>query len=114
MKSYGRVWHEYKPILRTGFIMLVVVMAIMLFSPPSDFPLDYENNLRSVESSFIEAVGHDFFDQVLVLEFKDNDKIYVYYDVPRSEYKRLVNADSIGGYFNANIKGKYEMRSMEM
>lgn len=114
MKNHGRVWHEYKPILRTGLIMLAVVMAIMFFSPPSDSPIDYEDDLRSVESSSIDAVGHDFFDQVLAVEFKDNDKIYVYYDVPRSEYKRLINADSIGGYFNANIKGKYEMRSMEM
>lgn len=63
----------------------------------------------TTESSMIAAVAYDVdarpFSQ-LIVSFQSGG-MYVYYDVPAVEFARLLNAESIGKYFNANIKGKY-------
>jgi hypothetical protein len=33
--------------------------------------------------------------------------VYQYYSVPQAEFENLTGADSMGRYFNANIKGRY-------
>ena len=63
-------------------------------------------NRVPVVSSNIRSVGYDESSETLEIEFTSGS-IYQYFDVPESEYKRLINAASKGRYFNQNIKESY-------
>lgn len=75
--------------------------------------LDYYSLLEWVDSTCFSAVGYDEYNEILVVEFLDEGSIYAYYDVPEYEYWDLVNADSIGGYYNDYIKGQYYSERLE-
>jgi hypothetical protein len=60
-----------------------------------------------VSSSNIVAIGYDPDSQTLEIEFKGG-ALYQYFSVPQSEYESLLNASSIGSYFHANIKNRYQ------
>lgn len=57
-----------------------------------------------IDSSTIASVGYDPVWHVLELEFKETGDIYIYYDVPASEYEALRHAPSIGTYLNQQFK----------
>ena len=61
---------------------------------------------ESVQSSMIRSMGYDSNTSTLELEF-NNGVIWQYPDVPESIYYDMRNSDSIGKYFNANIRGQY-------
>ncbi len=63
-------------------------------------------NMTHVESSNVEAVGYDPDSSTLQVEFK-NGGTYQYFDVPERVFEALRDADSVGGYLAANIKGVY-------
>ena len=63
-------------------------------------------NRTHVESSDIESIGYDSRSQTLEIEFLKGS-VYQYFDVPGYIYRDLMNADSHGKYFSANIKGVY-------
>lgn len=44
---------------------------------------------------------------VLKIFFKTNNSMYKYRDVPFNVFKDFVQAESIGSYFNKNIKNEY-------
>lgn len=56
-----------------------------------------------VTSSNIKAVGHDKKEKVLDVAFHSGSE-YLYKDVPRSLYARLLKAKSPGKFFNKHIK----------
>ena len=59
---------------------------------------------NTVVSSNIKAVGYD--DETFTLEVAfTNGTTYRYLSVPRSIFDGLLQADSPGRYFNAEIKG---------
>ena len=58
---------------------------------------------KSVESSNISSIGYDTNNNILEVEFKNGD-VYQYFNVPESEYKGIMEADSHGKYLNSNIK----------
>jgi hypothetical protein len=62
---------------------------------------------QSVESSNLASVGYDAENEILEVEFKHGG-VYQYFDVPNDEYEALMNADSHGKYFVANIRNDYE------
>lgn len=62
-------------------------------------------DLQRVQSSNIEAVGHEA-DQLHV-QFKGNPKVYVYPGVSADLHRQMVSADSIGSFFAKNIRGKF-------
>lgn len=66
---------------------------------------------QSVESSNLASVGYDKDNELLEIEFKHGG-IYQYFGVPVEVYKELMNADSHGKYFAANIKNDYEYQKM--
>lgn len=66
--------------------------------------------LQKVQSSNIDEVG--FAAGVLIVKFKNGSK-YQYNNVPDEEFKGLIAANSIGSYFNQNIKTKYDCIKME-
>jgi len=59
---------------------------------------------QPVESSNLVSVGYE--NDVLEIAFKAN-KVYDYFGVPHSVYAALIRAESVGEYFDENIKGHY-------
>jgi len=75
-----------------------------------------ENNLENkvwvikkqiVDSSMIASVEYSAKTQTLVVEFTRGN-LYNYYKVPEVVFNELIAAESIGKYFNTNIKNVYE------
>jgi hypothetical protein len=65
-----------------------------------------------VDSSVIALVAYDETNEVLEVRFR-NGRTYRYFQVPPAEHAALLDADSIGRYFNEVIKPKYRaVRSM--
>jgi hypothetical protein len=62
---------------------------------------------QSVSSSNLASVGYDPSSETLEVEFVTTGKVYEYYNVPQFEFDRLLEASSIGQYFNANIRNSY-------
>lgn len=63
-------------------------------------------DMNPVTSTNIEAIGYDESSQTLQVEFK-NGATYQYFDVPEQVFDSLRDADSVGAYLAANIKGTY-------
>jgi hypothetical protein len=63
-----------------------------------------DTHMKKVKSSAINSVGHR--DDVLDIEFKSGRR-FSYSDVPKRVYDELMDADSIGRYFNLNIRNHY-------
>ena len=59
-----------------------------------------------VTSSNVESIGYDADSSTLQVEFK-NGSTYQYFDVPENIFIGLRDADSVGGYLAARIKGTY-------
>jgi hypothetical protein len=57
------------------------------------------------QSSLVKEVGYDGKD--LYITLVPNRK-YKYENVPYSEYNKLLNANSMGQYFNCNIRDYYK------
>ena len=62
---------------------------------------------HAVSSSNIASVGYDEDAETLEIEFVKNGRVYEYYNVPRFMYERLLEASSIGIFFNVEIKNSY-------
>jgi hypothetical protein len=60
----------------------------------------------SVTSESIRSIGYDSDCQTLEVEF-NYGAVYQYAGVPQGEYEGMMNADSKGKYFNANIRNRY-------
>ena len=59
----------------------------------------------SVASSNLISIGYDPASETLEVEFKGG--VYQYYNVPQFMYDQLMQAPSLGIFFNANIKNAY-------
>lgn len=60
----------------------------------------------AVESSIIKSIGYDLRGGVMEVEFTDGS-IYQYEDVPSEAYKGILEASSVGSFFNTRIKGRF-------
>lgn len=60
-----------------------------------------------VSSSNLKSIGYDWTMNILEVEF-NSGAIYQYADVPPTEYVDLTCADSVGKFFNKEIKGNYD------
>jgi hypothetical protein len=56
-----------------------------------------------VTSSVIESIGYDDVTNMLEVEFRTG-RVYQYLDVPPDLYRDLMNAESIGEFFNRTIR----------
>lgn len=65
-----------------------------------------------VESSNIAKVGYDQTKKVLSIQF-ESGKTYNYAGVPENVVLDLLFAESIGKYFNQEIKNKYLIKEEE-
>jgi tyrosyl-tRNA synthetase len=64
-------------------------------------------NRQPIESSMLAAIGYDEENQMLEVEFK-NGEVYQYFEFPKEEYENFLevkdNEESLGSFFNKNIK----------
>lgn len=68
--------------------------------------------MHPVKSSQIKSVGYDTGRKALYIEF-ENGAVYEYNDVPSDHYNQmLIPTMSVGKYFYAEIKGKFEYVKM--
>ncbi len=58
-----------------------------------------------VNSSSIRAVGYDGYH--LFVQFHTSDTIYTHYGLPYSLFAGLMQADSMGAFYNHSIRGRY-------
>lgn len=66
-----------------------------------------------VDSSMAAAVGYDSEEQVLQVEFY-NGVVYQYSGVEAETWEDLQSTDSIGKFFNQEIKGRYECERLDI
>ncbi len=66
---------------------------------------------QSVESSNLASIGYDAENEILEIEF-NHGGIYQYFDIPENVYEELMNADSHGVYFSANIRNDYQYQKI--
>ena len=59
-----------------------------------------------VESRAVASVGYDREHATLEIEFIDGD-VYQYFLVPPSVHRELLQAESMGRYFQAHIRDQY-------
>lgn len=60
-----------------------------------------------VKSSAIKSIGYDEDKQVVEVEILETEKIYKYFKVPLEDYLALIEAKSIGKYYNKVFKPKF-------
>lgn len=71
-----------------------------------------KNMLRqNVSSSNVKSVGYDTDSETLEIEFHSGG-IYQYLGVPEYIYNSLINASSIGGYFDEHIKDRFRFNKI--
>lgn len=63
---------------------------------------------QEVKSSMFSHIAYDSDQFVLSVRFKSTQKVYAYKDVPPELYEELMEAKSIGGFYNGNIQGKFK------
>lgn len=62
---------------------------------------------QAVSSSNLASVGYNPDSETLEIEFLKTGKVYEYYNVPQFMFDRLMQAPSVGVFFNAEIKTAY-------
>ena len=63
-----------------------------------------------VSSTSLASVGYDPAKKILEIEFQSG-RVYQYYDVPGEIHQELMAAESLGSYFNSQIRdGGYAYR----
>lgn len=86
---------------------LIAVIVCLLLAIATSTRGECEIVRKPVESSALSSAGYDAVNHVLEIEFRKNGYIYQYSNIPEEEYIGLINAESIGRYYNRRIKGKY-------
>ena len=67
--------------------------------------MGYYIEMIPVNSSFIRAVGHD--GHTLYVEFHTG-RIYDHHGVPEAVFHGLMNAASLGAFYNHHSRGRYK------
>jgi hypothetical protein len=62
---------------------------------------------HAVNSSVIKTLGYDDRNNVLEVEFHTG-RVYQYFGVPPAVYNDLLNASSIGEFYNRQIRNEYD------
>ena len=72
---------------------------------PDDIPLQ-----ETPDSSCFSSVGYDPDTETLVVIFRRNSGYskYCYYGISEELWDEFRNAESLGSFYNANIKGQYD------
>jgi hypothetical protein len=66
---------------------------------------------QEVQSSELKSIGYDVSALLLAAEFRSGE-VYQYFDVPADLVLELLEAESIGRYFNARIRSKFKFKKV--
>ena len=69
--------------------------------------------IATPNSTCFSAIGWGSGTGTLVVTFRDSGASYAYDEVPRKVWDALRSADSMGGYYNREIKGQYDCTRIE-
>ena len=64
----------------------------------------------AVDSSLLSSIGYSI-DATLELEFRSG-AIYRYFAVPQTVFERLIAAESMGAYFNRNVRNRFRYQRL--
>jgi KTSC domain len=64
-----------------------------------------------VDSSELRSVGYKMESAVLEAGFRSGE-VYDYFDVPAQVVVELLEAESIGRYFNAHVRSQYRFKKV--
>lgn len=71
----------------------------------------FTEEYSDLDSSFVQSVYYNEHSRELVVGLSETGyyepRYYLYGDVPESVFRVFVDASSLGGYYNRNIKGRY-------
>jgi hypothetical protein len=67
--------------------------------------------MESVDSSNIREIGYDEAEKTLGIIFHSGI-LYHYFEVTPETFEEFKTADSLGKYFNANIRNQYDFTNM--
>jgi hypothetical protein len=65
------------------------------------------NTHESQDSSLIERIAYEPSTETLHVRLRGGGREYTYTGVPAELYQEFINARSLGGFWNAYIKGKF-------
>lgn len=65
---------------------------------------------QNVDSSVIKNVRFKT-EGIMDVQFTSG-QVYSYYEVPQSIYENLINAESVGMFFQNNVKGNFKYRKL--
>lgn len=109
--------------MRRIIILLLLAFALVSCSPnidtainPSDDSYAYDGQsacfYETPCSDCFSSVGYNYRKKELTVVFRDGPGWYVYYDVPEDVFEEFYDSDSLGTYYNENIKGNYEYENL--
>jgi len=65
-----------------------------------------------VQSCALEQVSYDEGAHTLRARFRESGRTHLYRDVPQDVYDGLIFADSLGAYFNTNVRDHFEFEEL--
>ncbi|NHC37250.1 KTSC domain-containing protein [Scytonema millei] len=68
--------------------------------------------LLPVQSTMATSIGYDCTDRILQVEFSSGS-VYQYVDVEPETWEALQETDSLGRFYNSNIKGQYDCQRID-
>ena len=89
-----------------GFEVKVVNLDKKIDTHFKNKSLGLKPTMTPVVSSNIASVGYNEDEKLLFIQF-NNGSVYSYVDVPADLVEKLHAAESVGSFFNANIKTKF-------
>lgn len=74
-------------------------------------PIPNNVTMQDVTSSNLKRIGYDGPTKTLFVEFTDGNA-YKYSKVPQEKYNALFSAASVGKFFTAEIRSKYQFEKI--
>lgn len=66
-----------------------------------------------VKSTSIDSINYNPGNKSMAVKLKKGDGVYIYQEVSASIHDALITSDSIGKFFQKNIKGKFDFTKQE-
>lgn len=83
----------------------------MSFQNMSFAMISFDTISSYVKSSLVNLVEYNKYNRTLTVTF-NNGSMYAYDNVPMSKYYGLIDAESVGQYFNERIRNEHKCRKV--
>lgn len=92
-----------------GLLELNEIVSEPAALPPQPEPIA----LLPVSSSMAASIAYDSHEEILQVEF-NNGAVYQYLGVDQETWKDFYSSDSVGSFFNQEIKGKFDCERIDI